>query len=290
RTYFLKLERNHEYLLNKIGPAKQIYLPLVFGLSLLGIIVLVLNSKCHRNSQSTSLASQQLLTWGAMAQRLAHDIKNPLTAILFNLKRIQQVYQNNVTDKTKKGDRYFDAITSEIEKLRGSTNAFMKFTDASRMNMQLADMNEILTGVMERLAIKEQHQGRFKLTLGTDVPNVHVDIELIGMALSNVLENSIEAISNNGGEIIVATSHTQKIVEREKVIQDFVRIEILDTGNGIKKDDLYKIFNPGFSTKNEGSGYGLAITKQLISLHRGTIDIKSSEGLGTTVIIELPVV
>jgi len=164
----------------------------------------------------------------------------------------------------------------------------MKLTDSSRMNIQLADINELLKEVIERLGVESQLNGKLKLTLGVRLPNVRVDIELLNMALSNVLENSIEAISDNG-EIIVSTSHIQKIIEKEKDIKDFVRIEILDTGGGIKDDDLSKVFNAGFSTKNNGSGYGLTITKQLITLHKGAIDIKSSEGLGTTVIIELPV-
>jgi nitrogen-specific signal transduction histidine kinase len=287
KTYFVKLERNNNYLL-KVVPGKQTFLMLISGLSILGILFIVLNSKPFQNSQSSPFISEQLLTWGAMTQRLAHNIKNPLTAILFNLKRIQRMHKNDLPDKSDKYDPYFDAITSEIERLRYATNAFMKLTDSSRMNIQLADINELLKEVIERLGVESQLNGKLKLTLGVRLPNVRVDIELLNMALSNVLENSIEAISDNG-EIIVSTSHIQKIIEKEKDIKDFVRIEILDTGGGIKDDDLSKVFNAGFSTKNNGSGYGLTITKQLITLHKGAIDIKSSEGLGTTVIIELPV-
>jgi len=288
KTYFLKLVRNNNYLLNKVGSRKQFYLMLISGLSILGIMFIVMASKSPKNSQSNPLFSEQLLTWGAMTQRLAHNIKNPLTAILFNLKRIQQMNHQNFPDKANKYDHYFAAITTEIERLRYSTNAFMKFADSSRMNMQRADINEILKEVIERLGIENQLNGNLRLTLGANLPKVRVDNELLNMALSNVLENSYDAISN-GGEIIISTSYTQKILENEKAIKDYIRIEILDTGDGIKNDDLNKIFNAGFTTKDNGGGYGLTITKQLITLHNGFIEVNSSERLGTSVTIDLPV-
>ena len=287
KTYFLKLERNSSYVLNKVGSRQLFYSMAIAGLSILGILFIILRSKPTENSRPDPAVSEQLLTWGAMTQRLAHNIKNPLTAILFNLKRIQQMSHHDLAGKSDKYDRYFAAITDEIERLRYATNAFMKFTDSSRMNLQPADINEILKHVIARLGIETQLNGNLKLTLGVNLPNVRVDHELLNMALCNVLENSCEAISDQG-EIIISTSYTQKILENEQAIKDFVRIEILDTGVGIKRDDLNEIFTAGFTTKNNGGGYGLTIAKQLIALHDGYIEIKSSEQLGTSVMIDLP--
>ena len=112
------------------------------------------------------------------------------------------------------------------------------------------------------------------------VPSVSADAESLRSALTNLIINSLQAMDGSGGKVSIVLSREES--------GRAVRIEISDTGRGIKPDDIAKIFEPYYSTKETGTGLGLAIVKKAVEDHHGSISVKSKAGEGTTFTITLP--
>lgn len=236
------------------------------------------------SSQKLS-SSAELLSWGAMAQQLAHSIKNPLSAIYLNIQRIRQLIQREVGKKGLSYERYLNAISEEVERLKNATNAFMKFTDASRIVFQPCNLNELISQILSQLTLDEKKRIIFH-------PDLHLfpieaDQEMMRLALTNVILNAIEAIRSEG-EVKIFTHSIERLESGRGELQRAVEVEIMDTGEGIPEDNLKEIFRPGFTTKAGGAGFGLSIAQHIISVHHGEIQIKSTPGTGTIAIITLP--
>jgi signal transduction histidine kinase len=131
-------------------------------------------------------------------------------------------------------------------------------------------------------AASEQGAAQVKLSTGSGLPDLRGDRMLLREALLNIVSNAVEACADSGGSVEVsarvASSGGAPVVE----------IEIADTGPGIARKDLARVFAPGFTTKETGSGVGLAIAERVVSVHHGRMLLDSQEGRGTTITVVLP--
>jgi len=239
------------------------------------------------SEKDSVLQSDHILTWGAMAQQLAHEIKNPLSAVLLNLKRIHQMIIKDTGEKSDKYNRYVGAITEEVERLRNATNSFMKFSDSSRMTLQPCNLEEIIKKILNKLEIEEGKNIKINYKPSKEKLLIRADHEMIKLALTNIIHNAKEAIKDTG-EINITTRVIEHIDKDNNSIKDFVQIEVMDTGEGIEKETIEKIFDPGYTNKPGGAGFGLAIARHIIISHKGYIEISSEPGSGTVVTIDIP--
>lgn len=200
----------------------------------------------------------------SFARIITHNVKNPLSNLQMLFDRIRKI-----TEKDKIGE-YSRMGTDEIERIRQLTNTILKLTYGELKVKKSFEVG----GLLERL-IEQHYEGRkekIELNLSKEDIIIKGDPDLFRMALLNVIDNSIEA-SMDGSRIKIETEKRDSIGT----------IKIIDKGKGISHRNLGKIFNPFFSTKKEGTGLGLYMTKEITESHDGEIEIESKPGRGTKV-------
>jgi signal transduction histidine kinase len=215
---------------------------------------------------------KRVTTWAPVAQKLAHDIKNPLTAMALTLQRLDK-YRSPETD------RYYTSMKDEIDRLRKMADGFMRLSKLDPPKLAPADINEVVRQCAGKFESVKPAGVEFSYDLAEGLPPVALDSDQIAVACTDIIENAVSAIVGSGA-ITIRTSY---VVKDKKVA-----VSVADTGKGIPERYLSKVFEPYFTLKPGGTGLGMAITKRIIEDHKGTIAIQSQEGKGTTVTITLP--
>jgi len=228
-----------------------------------------------KTSQEKLVRAERLAAWQGIARRVSHEIKNTLTPIQLSLRRLSQQLQ---PDGATSIAQSLVTIREEVESLQRLADQFSQFARMPQINPQQENINEIIRNLVT-LIEAEPHGMTIKTKLDGTVPLLELDRGLIRRALHNLLKNSIEA-SSPGSTIFI---ETKKISQPHRK----VCLEIRDQGNGIEPAVLEKIFEPYFTTKQRGMGLGLSIVKRIIEDHNGTIEIHSTPGKGTRVVIYL---
>jgi signal transduction histidine kinase len=205
---------------------------------------------------------------GQFAAGMYHDLKSPLEGIKLLASGMKRKVGDD--DPLKK---YVDEILIGVENLDYLIYETLDFVKPQALNLTNVDLNNFLQEIVKEIKIGK---GRFKFSLSNKVQTVQIDPIQLKHVFLNLINNAIDAISENG-EITISSE-----VEFEKI-----KIEIKDTGSGIKKDDLEHIFQPFYSTKKKGHGLGLSISHQIIKNHEGEIKIDSEYGKWTKVIVWL---
>ncbi len=221
---------------------------------------------------------QRMEAWREVARRIAHEIKNPLTPIQLSAERLRKRYAPMLKGNGAILDKCTSTIIQQVEELKNLVNEFSQFARLPSAQLATSDLNEI---VQEALFLfKEGHREvHFHFRPGV-IPPVELDREQIKRVLINLLDNAVAAVAEKG-EIRLATSY-----DRSRAV---VCLEVSDDGCGLAPDIKSKIFEPYFSTKENGTGLGLTIVSQIVEDHRGYVRVRPNEPRGTRFTIELPV-
>ncbi len=210
-----------------------------------------------------------------MATGLAHEIRNPLGSI----KGAAQYLKSE--EDGDRNHKLLDVIIEETDRLDGVMSRFLNYANPYSMNAEIQNINRIVEKVISLLKTTQLPDNTvITKMLDYDIPYVKVDGEQIMQVLMNVALNGIEAMPG-GGSLSFSTS---------TIMGDGVRsveIAISDTGCGVKRDDLKKIFKPFFTTKKKGTGLGLSICKRIIGNHGGRIDVESELDKGTVFFVRI---
>ena len=169
-----------------------------------------------------------------------------------------------------------DIVIEEVERLQRLVDEFHRFARMPHADRKLSDLNQVVQNVVNLYAESVENI-QIKGSLALNLPPLSLDSEQITQALENLIQNAIEAIPD-GGTLNIST----QLVNEEKI-----RIKIQDTGIGMSPETLAQIFAPYYTTKDTGTGLGMAIVQRIINDHDGEIFVESKEGIGTTVSIEL---
>jgi len=218
--------------------------------------------------------SRRLASIGSLAAGVAHEIRNPLSSIKGFATYFRERYRDVPEDK-----KTADIMIQEVDRLNRVISQLLEF--ASPMNIQLkpVSLEAFIKRSLEMVEGQANDKGiRIETRYSPEVGNTLIDPDLINQVLLNLYLNSFDAMEGGGTLSVTMISHDKKRV----------RIEISDTGHGMNKSDIEKIFDPYFTTKPSGTGLGLAIVHRIVEAHRGEIRVKSREGQGTTVTIILP--
>jgi two-component system, NtrC family, nitrogen regulation sensor histidine kinase NtrY len=220
-------------------------------------------------------SAERDLAWKEMAKQVAHEIRNPLTPMRLAAQHLKRAADDNAPDLRELITKMSDVIIDRIDTLTRISEEFSRFARMPRRTPGDVNAGTLLA---ECAALFRHHeQIDFALEIAEELPLVHADREELSRALTNIVRNAVQAIPLHG-TIRLQASGTPSAVT----------IAISDTGTGIPRELLPRIFEPNFSTKTEGMGLGLAIVKKIIDDVHGTISIDSETGTGTTVRIVLP--
>jgi two-component system NtrC family sensor kinase len=228
-------------------------------------------------TQQQIMKSERLATLGQLAAGVAHEINNPLGAIL--MYSHLSLEEMGTDDPRRKN---LEKVAAEATRCKNIVRGLLDFARQSEPNVEEADANEILKRTLSVLQNQAQFQNiKITTTFSTSLPKAMMDSGQIQQVFTNIILNAAEAIDGQG-EINITT----RTVEGGQ----FIEIEFTDTGCGISRENLEKIFDPFFTTKEvgRGTGLGLAVSYGIIARHRGSINVNSNPGKGTTFILRLP--
>jgi two-component system nitrogen regulation sensor histidine kinase NtrY len=234
---------------------------------------------------SDLLKGQKQAAWREVAQRVAHEIKNPLTPIALSAERIRRRLERGLAPD-EAGLRVIDecarTIGGAVETVRTLVDEFSTLARFPAAKPQPSDLNQI---VRAALALFDGRLDgiRVQSSLAPELPPIQADPESLKRALANLVDNAAEAMQ--GAMLREIQISTALVASR-----DAVEIVIADTGHGVTRELKEKLFLPYFSTKKRGTGLGLAIVSRIIEDHRGSIRVEENQPVGARFVIELPVV
>jgi len=236
---------------------------------------------------SESNQAERLKAWAAMAQRVVHKTKTPLGTIMLALQRLQRIYQKECAVQADAFDAHLNPALHEIRRVRDQVNLFVKFSRVHEGQKERRDLNHVMKDIIDEYRTAMPRGVQLTLHSEAHVLPVDVDEEQIIEAVRNHLDNAVTAVKGDG-QIVVSLLEAQHPLEAYGSGRS-VLIEIQDDGAGISTAGLEKLFSPGYTTSDHGSGMGMVISKSIVEGHGGEIEISSQEGLGTTVQIKLPI-
>jgi signal transduction histidine kinase len=218
--------------------------------------------------------SRRLSASGRLTRGVAHEVKNPINAIVLHL----QLLQNKLAKQEPDTRRHVDIIDSEIRRLDRVIQTLVDFTRPRDLHLEDMDLRRLLDDVALLAAPDAEQHG---VTLERHMPEeelpVKVDVDLMKQAFLNVVINGVQAMPNGG--VLSITAHRD---------EDIIVAEVQDQGAGIPKELHDKVFELYFTTKKEGSGIGLAQTYQILQWHYGLVDFQSAETTGTIFRFQIP--
>ncbi|MBD3290996.1 hypothetical protein GF337_19470 [candidate division KSB1 bacterium] len=222
-------------------------------------------------------------TWLTIIRAMIHNLKNPLTTSQLLLHRLQ--HNNEEADQIAEK---FNIIEQEVGKTKTSATRFLAFIDAWQRKPRPCDINEMIRKLAVNMKNEHETECDIKLNLHPDLPHTRIVHDLLSMALENVVRNAVDATDSHG-QVLISTNIEDRFEQKTKSFHQLITIEIADDGKGIPHTELEKAFTVGHSTKPDGSGIGLALTREILHWFEGSIDIRSKVKVGTTVTIGIPV-
>ncbi len=233
-------------------------------------------------SQREALLARQekLASLGVLAAGVAHEIRNPLTAIKFRLFSLKQALPEGFGENED-----VEVINNEINRLERIVKDFLQFARPSQPEAKLVPIESILTEVRDLLrTVLDQKSIELKLE-ADDATLVRADRQQIQQVLINLVQNAAESIGQNG---TITLRVRREGASPSAPDQPMVTIDVADTGKGIPPEVEKRIFDPFFSTKEGGTGLGLSIASRIIEKHGGFIHYSTEPNRGTTFSLVLP--
>jgi two-component system sensor histidine kinase HydH len=242
------------------------------GLSM-GAVIILRDLRQIRGLQEEVRRSERLASLGRLASGVAHEIRNPLSSIKGFAQYFRDKFEKDSQDRS-----YAELVIKEVERLNRVITQLLDFARPKELHLQSYPLSQVIEHPLRLIQGDLDKKGiRLRTTLLKE--GVAADWDQITQALLNIFLNAMDSMDGTG-ELQVRT-----VLRPEK---KGVEVSITDTGSGIPRENLSRIFDPFFSTKKKGTGLGLAITAKIIEAHQGEITVESEEGRGTTFKIVLP--
>jgi len=242
--------------------------------SQIGALLIMRDTESVRRIGDEIEMSRRLSASGRLTRGVAHEVKNPINAIVLHL----QLLQNKLAQQEPDTRRHMDIIDSEIRRLDRVVQTLVDFTRPRDLHLEEIDLRRLLEDVSQLASPDaEQHGVTMDQRLGDIALPVKVDVDLMKQAILNVVINGIQAMPQGGVLTLSAARENNTILA-----------EVQDQGGGIPKEMHDKIFELYFTTKKGGSGIGLAQTYQILQWHYGMVDFESAENHGTVFRFQIP--
>jgi signal transduction histidine kinase len=223
------------------------------------------------------IRSERLATVGRMAAHIAHEVRNPLSSIGLNA----ELLGDEIAERGEEARRLVTSIIGEVDRLTEITETYLRFARLPRPKLDRENVGAVIVSVVD-MSRGELAQGGIDVTvdIAPGLPDIAADESQLRQALINLIRNAREAMAG-------AVSRRLEIGAR--VAGDRIVITVHDSGPGIGAANMGKIFDPFFSTKERGTGLGLALVQHIVVDHGGQIEVASPPGEGTTFTLTLPI-
>lgn len=213
-----------------------------------------------------------------LAKGIAHEIRNPLNFVSLSIDHLKKKYSPGDEKERENFDLLITSIKHEIQRLNRLAGDFLDYGKPLRLNLREVDIGSLIQEILDLVKAKAEKDGVKILYQRGDIPRLSVDPELLKTCILNIILNAFQSMPEGGNLAISA-----------KTSEGNVRIILQDSGIGVSKENLPKLFDPFFSTKSKGLGLGLAMTKRVAEEHGGKVIFQSEEGKGSAITISLPV-
>lgn len=229
--------------------------------------------------EKSILNSTRLMTMGNMISEISHDLRRPLTSLRGTLQIIRKKWP-----EVAESSDFFRSAEEEIYRMNELVRELVDFSNPNRYETVKTDLQSLISKAAELLKPDMVKSGiKFESKFSNANWEIFTNRNQILEALLNIFMNAIDSMPS-GGKLSV-----EGVVERpDHKKSDYLALKIRDTGLGIKSGDLSKIFDRYFTTKDSGTGLGLAVVERIISAHSGTLLVESEEGVGTTFSLYFP--
>ncbi|MFH1753038.1 MAG: ATP-binding protein [Candidatus Omnitrophota bacterium] len=231
-------------------------------------------AKKLQDAQEKLVRSEKLAVLGKLAGAVSHELRNPLGVIRNSIYFLKMRLGQALTDEKVK--KHLSILEEEISISDRIIDDILTFGRLKEPVLSEHKVNDIIKRSIERSRIPGNIT--VELKLGRELPAITVDPDQLMRVFSNIITNAIQAMGKSGSLTIASVE-----------MNDFIEITFADTGPGISKEDMEKIFEPLFSTKAKGTGLGLSICQSIIMLHKGDIRAVSDHGKGAKFVIRLPI-
>jgi signal transduction histidine kinase len=224
------------------------------------------------------IRSERLATVGRMAAQIAHEVRNPLSSIGLNA----ELLGDELSVGADEARRLIASIIAEVDRLAEITETYLRFARLPRPRLETEDLGVIVRSVIDFSRGELAQDGiEVALDISPDLPELPADEAQLRQALINLVRNAREAMTG------AATKRLEIGVRADPGAARLI-LRVSDSGSGIDRADLGKIFDPFFSTKERGTGLGLALVQQIVVDHGGQIEVESAAGRGTTFTLSFP--
>lgn len=243
----------------------------------IGALLTIRDAESVQKIEDEIELSRRLAAIGRLTSGVAHEVKNPINAIVLHLEVLNEKLPNMAPD----AKRHVDVISSEIRRLDRVVQTLVDFSRPVELRLAETDLRRTLEDVA-LLAIPQANELGIKLVreIALEPLPVRIDGDLIKQAVLNVVLNGIQSMNGKSGTLTLHAFRDNGVVT----------VDVQDEGGGIPPSVRDKIFNLYFTTKKGGSGIGLAMTYRVMQLHNGSVEFDSRDGQGTTFHLRLPVV
>jgi signal transduction histidine kinase len=221
--------------------------------------------------------SERAAVIGRLTQSVAHEIRNPLNVINLSIDHVSSKFAPEDEVKRKQFTRILSSLKDEVTRLKHMVSDLLNYGRPAQLAVHKFDMRGLVDETLALVRPQADEQGvEIIVEEDAEPTEVNGDREKLKSCLSNIVINALQAMPAGG-----------KLTTQVHKLNGFVDVKIKDTGIGIKREDLSKVFEPYFSTKQAGFGLGLAVTKKIVDEHEGFIEVQSEEHQGTTFDIKL---
>ena len=227
-----------------------------------------------RDSKNEVIRSEKLAFTGRIAASIAHEIRNPLAIVIMAVQQLAKTFRSK-----NPGEKHVEMILRNAERINFLITELLNCARPAKLNMKDCDIHELLENVLASSKIKIESKGINVVKEFTSKSAViRIDREQMERAFLNIVINAVDAMPEKGGLLTIVTAHNGSRFE----------VKIKDTGKGIPGGNIIRIFDPFFSSKQNGVGLGLTICYGVIVSHSGTIEVESKLKKGTTFVVSLP--
>jgi signal transduction histidine kinase len=259
----------------------SVFFFLILGISAITLIGVNQNRhlKKMKEMEDRIQLAERLSSLGHLAAGVAHEIRNPLNAIGMGLQRLKREFLPPDESKREEYISFTELILKEIRRVNDIIEQFLTLSRPFQLNLKESSLQDLLKHLVTLFQEEASSLGiRLHAEIPSDLPLLAIDPEKLTQAFINIMKNGMQAMGQ-GGILRVET----------KCLKDSVKVTISDSGSGIPPEQMEKIFNYYYTTKEKGVGLGLPIAHRIIEAHGGQLKIESRVGSGTEVIVTLPV-
>jgi signal transduction histidine kinase len=220
----------------------------------------------------------RLASLGALASGLAHEIKNPLSTLNINLQLLDEDWRSARDEREERSKRRIKSLRREVKRLEEIVNDFLHYARRRELDRRPRQVNPLLDEILDFMGpALEEADVQVRRLYAQDLPVLALDRDQFKQAIMNFVVNAQQAMPD-GGELMVRTS----------LLSGEVRIEIIDTGEGIPPQILAQVWDVYFSSKRTGTGMGLPTARRIVEEHDGTVEVQSEVGQGTRFLLRFP--